>query len=78
MMRNNFVTFLLTDYKLGTVVDDLIGGDVYTSFADGMLPENPERYLKFLEEGSVTGRTRAGLAGIGTADGFSALNKVNY
>ncbi len=55
-----------------------IKGDGYTSFADMMSPEDAERYLKFLKDGSTSGLTSAELEGISKVDEFIALNKVNY
>lgn len=48
------------------------------SFADLMTPEDAERYLKFLENGSTTGLTKEELEGIKKVDELLALNKINY
>lgn len=48
------------------------------SFADLMSPEDAERYLKFLENGSTAGLTKEELEGIKKVDELLALNKINY
>lgn len=50
----------------------------YSSFADGMSPEDATRYLDFLENGSQSGLSKAELRGIAKVDEFLELQKINY
>ena len=52
--------------------------DRCTSYADLMNPEEAERYLKFLENGSTAGLTPEELLGIQKLDEWAALNGVDY
>ena len=52
--------------------------DILTSYADLMNPEDAERYLKFLENGSAAGLTPEELLGIQKLDEWAALNGVDY
>lgn len=52
--------------------------DWRTSYADLMNPEDAERYLKFLENGSTAGLTPDELLGIQKLDEWAALNGVDY
>ena len=53
-------------------------GTIYESFADMMSPEDAERYLDFLENGSREGLTSAELAGVEKADALLVSQKVGY
>ena len=53
-------------------------GDTVTSYADLMSPEDAEKYLKFLENGSSTELTSEEIAGIRKLDELIALEKVDY
>ena len=53
-------------------------GTIYESFADMMSPEDPKRYLDFLENGSREGLTGAELAGVEKADALLVSRKVEY
>lgn len=51
---------------------------VYESFADMMSPDDAEKYLDFLENGSREGLTSAELAGVEKADALLVSQKAEY
>lgn len=56
----------------------VIKGDAVTSYADLMSPEDAEKYLNFLENGSSAGLTDEEIAGIKKLDDLLALEKADY
>ncbi len=59
-------------------VEMLSGSGRYSGLSDLMLPEEVERYLDFLENGSQAGLSKAELRGIAKVDEFLELQKINY
>ncbi|WP_455533141.1 hypothetical protein [Roseburia inulinivorans] len=53
-------------------------GTIYESFADMMSPDDAEKYLDFLANGSREGLTSAELAGVEKADALLVSRKVEY